>query len=140
MNTSGPSSRPRKPYPFALLNHLTVPFRRSTFAPLLILLNSPERRDSGGQQKKCVGIVLLAGGTVKARGYLDRAVARAGQEGIYYRLAVWPAGSAFSASQRTPQRVLASRIRPLSAIRFASVKLKNLTAILSSGSGWASPG
>src|SRR6266576_5296278 len=32
-NTSGPSSRPMKPYPLALLHHFTVPCKRSTFAP-----------------------------------------------------------------------------------------------------------
>src|SRR5208283_1965974 len=30
MNTSAPPSRPRKPYPFGLLNHLTLPLMRST--------------------------------------------------------------------------------------------------------------
>lgn len=56
MNTSGPSSRPRKPYPFALLNHLTVPFRRSTF--VLFPLRKMTIR-------KCVRIVLRGHGTVK---------------------------------------------------------------------------
>src|SRR6266576_4075316 len=32
-NTSGPSSRPMKPYPLALLNHFPVPCNRSTSAP-----------------------------------------------------------------------------------------------------------
>src|SRR5208283_1126843 len=30
MNTSAPPSRPRKPYPFGLLKHLTLPLMRST--------------------------------------------------------------------------------------------------------------
>src|SRR5271165_3856982 len=64
MNTSGPSSRPRKPYPLALLNHLTVPFKRSTCAPLSC--GFPEKAPFGGSAKKCVGIVLLTGGAVKA--------------------------------------------------------------------------
>src|SRR5713226_1768850 len=53
MNTSGPSSRPRKPYPLALLNHLTVPFKRSTCAPLFFLRIPLKRRDSRGAQKMC---------------------------------------------------------------------------------------
>src|SRR5450755_3215759 len=64
MNTSGPSSRPRKPYPLALLNHLTVPFKRSTCAPLSCGF-PPKRRKSEGPQK-CVGIVLPTAWTVKA--------------------------------------------------------------------------
>ena len=43
--TSGPSSRPINPYPFALLNHLTVPFSRSTCSPsgraLLLRAHAP---------------------------------------------------------------------------------------------------
>src|SRR6266436_1982126 len=71
MNTSGPSSRPRKPYPLALLNHLTVPFRRSTCAPLFFCGFPPKRRDSRAR-KKCVGIVRLTGGTVKTVHYIAR--------------------------------------------------------------------
>src|ERR1700674_359087 len=71
MNTSGPSSRPRKPYPLALLNHLTVPFRRSTCAPLFFADFPLKRRDSRGPQK-CVGIVLLTGRTVKTVQYIAR--------------------------------------------------------------------
>src|SRR5229473_2739785 len=71
MNTSGPSSRPRKPYPLALLNHLTVPFRRSTCAPLFFA-DFPLKGAIPGARKKCVGIVLLTGGTVKTVDYMAR--------------------------------------------------------------------
>src|SRR4029077_10652790 len=70
MNTSGPSSRPRKPYPLALLNHLTVPFRRSTCAPLFLCGFPPKKGAIPGARKKCVGIVLLTGRTVKTPYYI----------------------------------------------------------------------
>src|ERR1700683_755171 len=62
MNTSGPSSRPRKPYPLALLNHLTVPFSRSTCVPP-IFAHSLE--SALPEALKRLGIVLLAGRPVK---------------------------------------------------------------------------
>ena len=65
MKTSGPSSRPRKTYHLALLNHLTVPFKRSTFAPLFPADFSPKKAQFPGPAKKCVGIVLLKGCAVK---------------------------------------------------------------------------
>src|ERR1039458_3144608 len=65
MNTSGPSSRPRKPYPLALLNHLTVPLKRSTCAPLSC--GFPRKGAISGPAQKCVGIVVLTGGAVKAQ-------------------------------------------------------------------------
>src|SRR5580658_2713139 len=139
MNTSGPSSRPRNPYPFALLNHLTVPFKRSTFAPSLILAEFPEKARFQGPAKKCVGIVLLKGVTVKAQHYTNKPLLQPVRGGNYYPMTVYRTGRAISASHRIPEIVLASRMRPLIAIRFASDKLKNLTAIRSSGSGWASP-
>src|SRR5260370_28306798 len=64
MNPSGPSWRPRKPYPLALLNHLTVPFNRSTGAPPLFC-EFPRKGAIPGARKKCVGIVLLTALTVK---------------------------------------------------------------------------
>src|ERR1700686_1154158 len=70
MNTSGPSSRPRKPYPLALLNRLTVPFKRSTCAPLFFYGFPPKKARFQGPAKKCVGIVLLTGGTVKTPYYI----------------------------------------------------------------------
>src|ERR1039458_5935929 len=63
MNTSGPSSRPRKPYPLALLNHLTVPFKRSTCAPSF--RGSPNKPRFQRSPRKCVGIVLLLEEAVK---------------------------------------------------------------------------
>src|SRR5208337_5007137 len=64
MNTSGPSSRPRHPYPLALLNHLTVPCKRSTRSPLFFA-GFPEKARFQEPAKNCVRIVLLTGGAVK---------------------------------------------------------------------------
>src|SRR5271169_7236541 len=72
MNTSGPSSRPRNPYPLALLNHFTVPFRRSTCA-LLFLADFPEKgqiprtrkklcRHCAADGKDCQGLQSHTGG------------------------------------------------------------------------------
>src|ERR1700693_2214526 len=71
MNTSGPSSRPRKPYPLALLNHLTVPVRRSTCAPSSC--GSQKQAATPKVRKKCVGIVLLIGEAVKVRNHTRKA-------------------------------------------------------------------
>jgi len=49
----------------ALLNHLTVPLKRSTCAPLSCGL--PRKGAISGSAKKCVRIVLLTGGAVKAQ-------------------------------------------------------------------------
>src|SRR5450631_3393304 len=85
MNTSGPSSRPRKPYPLALLNHLTVPFKRSTCAPPLFA-DFPRKGAIPGGRKNCVGIVLLTGGTVKARCHTSVVVGRGWRDGYRGRL------------------------------------------------------
>src|ERR1700687_4650690 len=52
---------------------------------------------------------------------------------------VYRAACGICANHRMPAIVFASRMRPCSAIRFASDKLKNLTAIFSSASGSALP-
>src|ERR1700722_256876 len=81
MNTSGPSSRPRNPYPLALLNHLTVPFNRSTCAPLFFA-NVHGKAQIPGFRKNCVGIVLLSRGTVKAWHYTLSVILGAGSNEI----------------------------------------------------------
>src|ERR1700730_2779309 len=74
MNTSGPSSRPRKPYPLSLLNHFTVPFRRSTCAPSWC--GSPQKGANPEVPRKCLGIVLLILATVKVRNQMPPGCAR----------------------------------------------------------------
>src|SRR5437660_1620778 len=82
--TSGPSSRPMKPYPLALLNHLTVPFRRSTCAPsgrhplLAVRPGTPE--------PACRFCVTLCGGgrglsrvQVTSKGVIYEALDRSGE-------------------------------------------------------------
>src|ERR1019366_7903920 len=53
MNTYGPSSRPRKPYPLALLNHFTVPFKRSATCAPYFLRIPPEKARFPGPQEMC---------------------------------------------------------------------------------------
>jgi len=93
----------------ALLNHLTVPFNRSTCAPPLC--GFPEKDAIPGSRKMC-RIVLLTGRTVKAWHHMAAVVVSVFRtRGITERLRVpWlPGGLAVCASHRMPQIVLASR-------------------------------
>src|SRR5258706_10758136 len=98
------------PYPFALLNHLTVPFIRSTCSPSFC---DPLARWGEFQgPQNYAGIVRLKEGTVKATAYKTRGFwlifwCRSG-----YHLVIQCLFRACNASHRTPAIVLASRIRP----------------------------
>src|SRR5256885_12117511 len=99
------------PYPFALLNHFTVPFRRSTCAPLIS--REPWKRWKFPGTAKYAGIVGLPRGTVKD----------APNKNTHFSQDLWPIRTLKAdfqrlfrlcwASQRTEASVLASRISPL---------------------------
>src|ERR1019366_2636916 len=82
MNTYGPSSRPRKPYPLALLNHFTVPFKRSaTCAPYFLRIPPEKARFPGSArnvQELCCSLGELSRLGITHHGLAGSSVCRDG--------------------------------------------------------------